>query len=458
MLTMKRVVGPLSLAVAGLMMVGAQVNAATTSDQPAAVLIYPKIIFNTEPVLTDTIIEVANASNQPVDLHCFYVNATSHCTNTGLACTSGLDCIGTAALGACVPGWGEQDFHVVVTPNQPLYWTASAGRNRSCANATPPTCEGLPLSGLGVCDGGTPLCVSDADCGTGGHCNHLGGSNAGTSIPPVPEDVLFVGELKCVAVNELGLPRLANFVYGTATLVSTSGGPVDAQSYNAVGIKARGFCDGFGNGPFCDSDADCDPGVPCIAEPDIFIDSDILQMGSIDDQTPFQGCAETLILDHVFDGAPDPIVPDPGNPLSGGIFVTDLTLVPCTEDFATGTANLGRSTAQFLVFNEFEQRFSTTEQVTCFDETLLSNLDTTDNVRSIFSINVSGTIAGQSRINAVGSGLVGVARTMKPEPADLAFIRDFQRGPGLPPVFGFGAAYELHQQGQRDSIDEIVLP
>jgi hypothetical protein len=200
MLTMKRVVGPLSLAVAGLMLVGAQVNAATTSDRPAAVLIYPKIVFNTETP-TDTIIEIANTDTEPVDLLCFYVNATSHCTNTGLACNTGLDCISTATLGACVPGWGEQDFHVVVTRNQPLFWTASAGRNRACAQTDPPTCESLPLNGLGVCEGGTPLCTTDADCG-GQDCIHLGQSNAGTSIPPVPEDVFFVGELKCVAVNE----------------------------------------------------------------------------------------------------------------------------------------------------------------------------------------------------------------------------------------------------------------
>jgi hypothetical protein len=29
---------------------------------------------------------------------------------------------------------------------------------------------------------------------------------------------------------------------------------------------------------------------------------------------------------------------------------------------------------------------------------------------------------------------------------------------GLPPVFAPGAGYELHQQGQRDTVDEIVLP
>ena len=109
------------------------------------------------------------------------------------------------------------------------------------------------------------------------------------------------------------------------------------------------------------------------------------------------------------------------------------------------------------MFNEFEQRFSSTLPVTCFDERLISNIDTRNNARSIFSVNVSGTIAGQTRIRAVGSGLVGVARAMKsfiPIEAldeEVALV-------GLPPVFAPGAAYELHQQGNRTETDEIVLP
>src|SRR5262245_738789 len=181
MLTMKRVVGPLSLAVAGLLL-AAETRGATTTDQPAAVVVYPKIVFSVDPP-TDTIIEIANTNpTQAADLLCFYVNATSHCSNTGLACDSGLDCGG---VGACLPGWAETDFSVTLTHNQPFYWTASAGRNRACASAVPPTCEPLPLVGFGVCNGGLGLCTSNADCG-GLQCVTAGQSNAGTSVPPVP--------------------------------------------------------------------------------------------------------------------------------------------------------------------------------------------------------------------------------------------------------------------------------
>ena len=52
MLTMKRLVGSLSLGAAALMMASAA-HAATTSDQAAAVVIFPKIVLDGD---TDTII------------------------------------------------------------------------------------------------------------------------------------------------------------------------------------------------------------------------------------------------------------------------------------------------------------------------------------------------------------------------------------------------------------------
>jgi hypothetical protein len=258
-------------------------------------------------------------------------------------------------------------------------------------------------------------------------------------------DLDFIGELKCVIISGDGTPTARNDIIGTATIVTNLDGPIDAQSYNAVGVQANFRCS---NDPevVCSSNADCGGGT---CEPAVNED-DVLRLGA--DANPdaeYQACPETLVVDHLFDGAPDPI--------GGGIFLTDLTLVPCSENFALGVADLGRSTAQFLVFNEFEQRFSTSRPVTCFDETLLSNVDTRNNARSIFSVNVSGTIAGQSRIRPVGSGLLGVARVMKAD-TSLEDIASEVNAVGLPPVFAPGAGYDLHQQGQRENEDLIVLP
>jgi hypothetical protein len=184
-------------------------------------------------------------------------------------------------------------------------------------------------------------------------------------------------------------------------------------------------------------------------------DDDILVIGGTDGE--YEACPSNLILDHVFDGAPDPISSDPDPlTLTPNTFITDLTLIPCSEDFLLGESNLGRSTAFFVVYNEFEQKLSASRQVTCFDEVLLSNIDTRNNSRSIFSVNLSGTIAGQTRIRPVGDGLLGVARVMK-----AAFPPPAAGTPNATPVLGAGAAYNLHVQGMRigDGEEDImVLP
>jgi hypothetical protein len=41
---------------------------------------------------------------------------------------------------------------------------------------------------------------------------------------------------------------------------------------------------------------------------------------------------------------------------------------------------------------------------------------------------------------------------------NLAIIAAMRIDPGLAPVIGVGAAYELHQQGVRSESDRIVLP
>jgi len=46
---------------------------------------------------------------------------------------------------------------------------------------------------------------------------------------------------------------------------------------------------------------------------------------------------------------------------------------------------------------------------------------------------------------------------MKSEESLEAIAEAINTG-GLPPVFAPGAGYELHQQGQRETVDQIVLP
>src|SRR3990170_5317055 len=81
-----------------------------------------------------------------------------------------------------------------------------------------------------------------------------------------------------------------------------------------------------------------------------------------------------------------------------------------------------------LVYNEFEQRFSTSTRVDCYRNTALADIDTapgpSDDAYSLFAAGVQGTTTGQTRIrgvvgpeNGVGYGLIGVAQEFYSETA-----------------------------------------
>src|SRR5262249_41835857 len=64
-------------------------HAATYSDSGAAILVWPKIVVDSN---TDTVLTITNQANIPVAAHCFYVNANSRCTNTQEVCSSASEC------------------------------------------------------------------------------------------------------------------------------------------------------------------------------------------------------------------------------------------------------------------------------------------------------------------------------------------------------------------------------
>src|SRR5262252_4015255 len=74
-------------------------RAATTTEQSASILIFPKIVFDGS---RDTVIQISNTANSMVHAHCFYVNAAPLCLGVGV-CPD--QCSGT-----CTPQWVEVDF------------------------------------------------------------------------------------------------------------------------------------------------------------------------------------------------------------------------------------------------------------------------------------------------------------------------------------------------------------
>ena len=347
---------------------GRAAQADVASDRAAAILVWPKVVVD-EPDL-DTIIQISNTSTETQILHCFYVNATSHCSASERACDT-IDNPCAPEEGLCLPGWIETDFQVVLTPRQPIFWVASTGL---AGNQ-------LPLDGIAF-------------------RGPRGKSNAGTRIPPVSEIVDADYELKCIVVDGEGRAVARNVIKGEATIVSDPSTPfLSVEKYNAVGIQA---IEGDANG------------------------DNVLVLGG--DANEYNGCANILIADHFFDFAINPVN---GQPVS-----SELTLVPCTEDLLNQIP--GGTTVQYLVFNEFEQRFSTSTPIQCYFERELSFIDTRNPERSIFSVFVAGTLTGQTRIRGVGQGLIGILRTDSGE--------------------GHIAAVNLHMQGDRDFPDQIIIP
>jgi len=272
----------------------------------------------------------------------------------------------------CAPQCSETDFTVYLTPFQPIAWVASKG----LANSDIPL-DGVFRRGVG------------------------GSSNAGTRVPPFGIDSgnlgsqSGIGELKCYAIDPDGAPSERNVLKGHFSVVGAGAG-IDVSKASAVGFRA----------------------LPGANDRD-----NRLVLGG--EGAEYDGCPAVLVLDHFFDGATDPV--------SGQRISTALVLLPCTQNFLTQVPT--RTPVQYLVFNEFEQRFSTSAPVDCFFVQPISSIDTPSSSRSIFSVNVAGTMTGQTRIRGVRGGLVGAA---------------FEFHGGV-------ASFNLHLQGARTESDVITV-
>lgn len=396
----------MALAVCGVRPATADIR----SDQAAAILEWPSVVFVEDDFIfqtgfvLETLIQLSNVSNEPIRAWCFYENANAHCTNTGEVCVFAEECCNVeVGCGTCLPGWNETDFFVNLTPSQPLGWLASEGMAGFDISSEPPKKFGkFPINGVD----------NFGNDGTS--------SNASSRIPPVPEEP-FNGSLRCIAVDEDNFPVDRNVLKGEATIVifGEDEGPEDQDlisvaKHNAIGVQA---IEGAVN----------DDKVLCLG-------------GEPSDQCPdgaeYNGCPNFMILNHFFDFAENPVTDD------GSFIVTLLTLVPCTQDLLRQIP--GETVVQYVVYNEFEQRVSASRKVVCKSLIQLSNIDTTQNERSIWSAGVAGTLTGQSRLNPLTSGVFAVATEVHIPAGDFL----------VPPI----ADFNVHYQGDRAQSDIITLP
>ncbi len=147
-----------------------------TTERPASILIFPKVINTTGGRTT---IQITNTSNMLVHAHCFYVNGQ---TLNG------------------IPVWQVTDFEIALTRQQPTFWSGGDGR---------PVDPGDGITGI--------------DPG---------------SVPPLPPG--FTGGLVCVQTNpDGGTNGDANALKGEATVSqdNETAQLVGVSKYNAVGIQ-----------------------------------------------------------------------------------------------------------------------------------------------------------------------------------------------------------------------------
>lgn len=374
--------------------VAGSARADVTTEKGSSILVFPKLLADGT---FDSVIQITNTGNSMVHARCFYVNASLQSVLTGFDCS--------VPSATCVPIWQETDFTIWLTKQQPTHWLLSTGRRID---------------------------------GTDGFGRDGSGFDPGR-VPPVGishgRGQRFEGELKCIEVSESEEPVTGNHLKGEATLKAINDRPGkiilpatvplsapvvrkgDVSKYNAIGI--------LGN-------PDAQPSNTLLLDDDVY-----------------NKCPAKLIVNHFATGAIDPA--SARSPLDTNItatFVgvpgksftsTELTLVPCSEDFENQRPT--SVTVQFLIFNEFEERFSASTTVTCYLSTELTNIDSpTHPERSVFSAATLGTTVAHTEITPVvnldGSihAVLGVAER----------ISSTSLTPGATTGLSARAAYDLH--------------
>ena len=144
-----------------------------STDQPGAIIIFPKIVGGLDQ---DSIIQITNATGSKVLARCFYIDGAE-------------DPVGGE------PVWILTDFQISLTPQQPAVWVAS---------------QGLPVE---------PPDVRIQELYPG-------------PVPPVGDG--FTGELRCVVVNESESPQSRNALTGEATLINRTTGAT--RKYQAIAV------------------------------------------------------------------------------------------------------------------------------------------------------------------------------------------------------------------------------
>jgi hypothetical protein len=348
-----------------------------TTERGSSILVFPKVQFDPDGLVTDPVNTIIQISNTSNNL------VYAHCFYVNSAPIDPTQPEGVFNP----PQWQEVDFDIYLTKQQPTHWVVGDGR---------------------LTDPGDQLCSRTvSDCPGAGF-------DPG-KIPPVADP--FSGELRCIEVDSAGQPLNGNHLKGEATLVTPVG---DISKYNAVGIMGLNTDTNTNNG-----------------------DTTLCLGGGTSTTCPtgaeYNGCPDTVILTQFAENATDPVVQELNDGSIPSRVNTELTLVPCSEDFEN--QNPQPVTVQFWLTNEFEELFSTSTTITCWANLRLSD------VGRVFDVGFLGTRFVQTRLTSPAgqSGFLGVAE-------------EFHQQGSPPFVVNSRAALNLLGEGVRAGGDVIVLP
>ncbi|HYD47970.1 MAG TPA: hypothetical protein VEB21_06475 [Terriglobales bacterium] len=236
-----------------------------------------------------------------------------------------------------------------------------------------------------------------------------GRSAGGDETDPgaIPAMAAFDGELICVELDVTHAPVSGNHLIAHATIAARDSG--DIAKYSGIGLLGLDTNDADGN--LCLGGGDCSFGAE------------------------YEGCPAAWQLDFLTEGSESP------HAGSGSTVHTELTVTTCSPNLANGTAL--SSTVQFLVYNEYAQRFSTSASVPGWKNARLCEIAGGNCATSIFSHSVLSTTGGRARIAPAGSaaGIAIVAQEIHASATVAA-----------------SAAANAHVQGTRSFPDLITLP
>ena len=214
-------------------------------------------------------------------------------------------------------------------------------------------------------------------------------------VPPMRTG--FTGELVCVEVDDSGYPIAANALKGEATIGEMLAG--DVTKYN--GITVEGI----------------DPG----ADLDLELDG-----------VEYAACPAGLLVNFQAEDEGDMVIDALGGGVGSSVVNTNLTLVPCSVDLENLT--LKSVTVAFETVNEFENHFSASTEVSCWNSLSLGDPDILGAFGNL------GSAYGTARLTPVDGdvGVIGIGSTRR-------IHRTGAQGT---------SAYNLHVEGNNPSTND----